>query len=255
MTNSVVQFDVIDNGLQRLFADGQRVALLLDTLEGEASNALAQAQRAVINSEDKLGAAGELSKAITGRLKTLEEERKAFTVPLDEAKARIMEAFKPAKETFESAKDLLKVKSSEFLRKEQARRAAEAAAEQARIREEARKAAEEKASEGDLEAATGVLETAAEVAAKAQPQKVLGVGGFGTKSSGQRVISGEVSNLKEFIKFLASPEGALLSDIIGLGTIIEAKKAGLNKLAKVAVDRKVEIPGLAVSDVEEARFR
>jgi hypothetical protein len=255
MSQSVVQLDVIDNALQRVFANAQATALLLDQLDEESASALRQAQRAAITSEESLGLAGELTKAITTRLKDLEEERKKFTVPLDDAKAKVMAAFKPAKENFESAKDMLRVKSSAYLTAENQRRQREALAEQERVRELARKEAEQAAEDGDLEAATGILETAAEIAQQAKPAPVAARGAFGTLTTGQRVISGEVTDLKAFIKFLATPEGSLLSDIIGLGAIVEAKKAGLNKLAKAAVEKKLSIPGLTISDTQEARAR
>lgn len=252
---SVTRFDVVDNQLQRLFATGQDVSKFLDDAENSAERALGQAKRAVIDSEDKLGLGGELTKSITNRVKAIDEKRKEFTKPLDEAKASVMDAFRPAVDTLNEAKSIIKGKCDAYLQAEQRRRAEEAAAQRRAAEEEARKAAEAQLEEGDFEAAAEIVQQAAGVVEAIQPEKVQATGLYGTSTSGTRVVSGEVTDLPAFVAFLFTPEGKLLSDTLGLGNLIEVKKSGVNKLARVAADKKLAVPGLSINDRLEARAR
>jgi hypothetical protein len=254
--SQVVRLDVIDNNLQRAFAGNLEIASKLQALEDSSISALEQSQRAIIDSEDKLGRAGDLSKAITGQLKTLEESRKQLTAPLDEAKKSIMDAFAPAKANFETAKQALQLKSSEFLRNERERREREAAEERARIAAEARRIAEEAADDGDIVAASEVIEAAVVAERSVQAAPVAARGGFGATVSGTRVVKGAVIRTEAFLRaLLVDPAVRELSAGVGLDSIVEFKQSGLNKLAKAAADAKVSVDGLSISDTLEARSR
>lgn len=126
-------------------ADAQAQALVL-----KASRQLAQAQGYVIDSPELFDAAADDLKQVKAQLKTLEEKRKAMTVPLDNAKKAIMDFFRAPTNYLEQAEQLIKGSMLTYQQAEEAKRRAEQARldELARLeRERIRKEAEEAAAE------------------------------------------------------------------------------------------------------------
>ena len=109
--------------------DAQAQALVL-----KASRQLAQAQGYVIDSPELFDAAADDLKQVKSQLKTLEEKRKAMTVPLDNAKKAIMDFFRAPTNYLEQAEQLIKGSMLTYQQAEEAKRRAE----QARLDELAR---------------------------------------------------------------------------------------------------------------------
>lgn len=213
-----------------------------------------QVPRVVISDQASLGRAGELVKAITTTVKDLETTRKSYTDPLDAAKASIMDLFREPKASLEAAKSSVVAKQNEWLQSEQKRLAAEAAENRRKAEEEARRQAEILADSGDIEEAALAADAAEALASRqVEPVRIRSTGGFGTTTSGTRVVTGEVTNAREFLTALLA--STLLGDVVGLSDVVEFKKSGVNKLAKSLADKKSQIPGLTVSDRMEARSR
>jgi len=118
----------------------------------KASRQLAQAQGYVIDSPELFDAAADDLKGVKAQLKTLEEKRKAMTVPLDNAKKAIMDFFRAPTNYLEQAEQLIKGSMLTYQQAEDAKRRAEQARldelarqERERLRKEAEEAAAEAA--------------------------------------------------------------------------------------------------------------
>jgi hypothetical protein len=122
-----------------------------------AEIALAGAEALVIDCPDMMDLATSETQAVKQRLSDLETMRKAITRPIDEAKAKIMDLFRPAKETYERTETVLKAKMVEYQlaerrradeeqrrQDEAARQARDAAAREAASKEAAARAEAER---------------------------------------------------------------------------------------------------------------
>jgi len=159
-----------------------------ETAAKEAGLALQQAQGLTIKTQEGYDVAAELLKGVKARIKSLDTLRKSLTKPIDEAKARIMDLFRPPVEQYEEAESLIKrgmltyTDEQERIRREEEarlqreadkkREEAEAKAEEARRQaEEAQKKADEARRAGDEEAARKAEAEAKKQEAKADKQE------------------------------------------------------------------------------------
>lgn len=117
---------------------------------------LAAAKAYEIDCPESYEAAAEDLTQIKSRLSSLEEQRKSLTRPLDQAKAKIMEFFRPPKELLEEGERILKQSMLAYRAEEERKRRAFEAA----MREEARRCRERLEAEARAAAAKGAEEEA-----------------------------------------------------------------------------------------------
>jgi hypothetical protein len=204
-----------------------------------ADQLLAQAERAVVDSDKTLANAGDLYRVIRGQESAAEEARKNLTAPVRKWVDLVNALFKTSQTTRSEAARLIKTKSDAFQRQrqEEARKAAEAARRAAE--EQALRDAEIAAQANDAAGVDTILEIGAQAAADiektAKPELVRG--DYGSTVGVRKSVRGEVSNVHDFLIAVAKGQipGVLFSDLISF------KQAGLNTLA-----RKVEAEGIVV---------
>jgi len=118
---------------------------------------ISRAEQIEVANPENAKVAGAMLTSLAGRRKAIEEERFKITRPLDEAKKRAMEWFKPAIEKLQTAEAIVRRKLTGFLEEEERqRKAAEAKAAEA-----ARKEAERLAKRAETAEAKGKVEEAA----------------------------------------------------------------------------------------------
>lgn len=238
-----------DRAAERVAEESVRFASL-------GANAKDQAERAVINTEETFGLAGDLVKSINANLKTIETTRKSITSPLDALKKQITGLFEIGDNALSEAKKILQTKQNVWLQAEDKRKREEARAAAQAAEEQALKLAQAQAALGDSKGADVVIEDAAKAVAKIeQSAKVSVQGSYGTTSSGTRVVTGSVTNATELLEKVLSAPDALLWAGLRIEDLVEFKQSGLNKLAKAIADRNLHIPGLSINDRLEARSR
>jgi hypothetical protein len=211
------------------------LAVELEQFQVNALSAADQAGRLVIENNEQFATAGDLLKAITSQINSVEESRKKRTKQIDDWKKAFMGLFGSASTVLTNAKATVNLKLNDWGLAEQARLRAEQAAERKRQEDAALLLAQAQASMGDEKGADQILEQAAEVIHAAPAAKVTVRGNWGSTTSSKRVYDGEVTNNTEFLKWL------LANQPDRLFSVIDYKKAGLNGLAK-DFDGK-EIPG------------
>lgn len=217
-------------------------------LEAGAQRMLALAQGYKIDSPAMYDAAADDLKKVKGKAKELEEQRKAITAPLDQAKKAVMDLFRKPAEFLEQAEAVLKGAMLTYTRDEQrradelARQQAEAARfERERIEAEARAKAEEAAklaAAGDTRAAdeaqaqaVALQSTATIVTAPAMTAPVAKVSGITTKE----VWSARITDKAALIAHIAAHPECL--------DWVEVKMTPLNQMAK-ALKANMRIPGV-----------
>lgn len=147
-----------------------------DALSALIENEVRSARQLVISSPEQYAGAAEVLKRIKANAKALDDNRKAITKPLDDAKKKVMDLFRVPLEQLEQAEKKIKnglvayAREQERVRAEQqARLRAAQQAEEARLRVKAAKAqaeAEEKARELVRQASAAQAEGDAKTAAK-----------------------------------------------------------------------------------------
>jgi DNA gyrase/topoisomerase IV subunit A len=198
-----------------------------------ASNALAMAKAYEIDSADVRDmAAGELIKIVTLK-KSVESQRKAITIPIDNAKKAVMDLFRAPTDYLEQAEAILKGSIQKFDRAEQQRRIAEQARleelarqERARLEQEAAArdaAAREEAAKirraADEAAAAGRAEDAARLASEASSRVEQG--------------AAEVMMLQQTSQLVTAPVTAAPRKTAGVSTRMVWKAEISDKLALI----------------------
>lgn len=208
------------------------------------NQALVQVERAEIKDDPSFGLGGDLMKAINSNLKTLEERRKKHTGVIDALKTAVMGLYSPGKTKLERAKEILQGKLNTWARAEEARLRIEAAERQRQIEARALSLAEVQQAMGDNAGADQVMEDAAKLSERtADDAKVVGRGVYGSTSSQQKRWVGKVTNPLEFVFAIANNDiNGGQGDQLTVLDLVEFKQSGLNKLAKLAVERGVK-PG------------
>lgn len=126
-------------------------------VQAEADQALAVATEYRVTTHDEYSAAGDELTRIKAAQKRLDETRKSLTRPLDESKKRIMDFFRAPAEKLAEAEKAIKSacigyqQEQERIRREEQRKAEEAARKERERLERLRIAAEQKAREKEAE--------------------------------------------------------------------------------------------------------
>lgn len=175
-----------------------------------------------IKTHDDCQAAADILKDAKTKVKALEERRKLITKPLDDAKASVMELFRPATTALTQLEKTLKPKISKFIDdQEAARRKIEAEAEEkARIaRDKLEAKAEKMRDNGKTEQAEALEMRAATTVASAPAV-------YSQKISSVSVRKTWVADVTDTLAVCRAIADGLLPP-----TIIEFKQAELNRLA------------------------
>jgi hypothetical protein len=193
-------------------------------------------------------AAEELT-AIKKRATALDEQRKAITGPLDQAKKQVMDLFKPPLDVLTRAEGLLKTKMLTWQQAE-ARKAAEARAEAERIAqaERERMAAQARALEADgkdgeaaVQRQIAELIVAAPPAAVVEPPKVAGVS---TRTSVEfevvdlLALVQHIAQRPELLALLSVDSVKLRAYVRGLGMATDLPGVRVFEKASLAASRK-----------------
>lgn len=233
----------------------EQFSLDVTKYEENATNLLAQAERAEITDEDSYAKGGDLARVAGQEKKKIEDRRKEFVGPFNKIVKTINDSCKPAKNDLDKAVSTVKGKMLAWKKAEDARRAEEARKEQERIEAEALARAEAAKTEEDQDA---VMDAAAEASEQVVERSKVGVqrGGFSSTSSQKKYYT----NIIQTEAFLESLLALSRNGEIEIGSIVDFRKAGLNQLAKymrterVAGKGKVEsIPGAEFIEDESLR--
>lgn len=229
----------------------EQVIHRLAELDADAVELKAQAERATVDSEKTLAAAGDLHRVIRGQDKQAEEYRKGLIAPVKRWVDQVSALFKVSQTDRAEAARIIKQKADAFqrAREEEARRAAEAA----------RKAAEEKALAdaqiaeqlGDTASAEAILDTGAHIAAQIEEGAKPGLvrGDYGATVGTRRTVKGEVEDVSAFLHALADGKVGFWKDFI------KFNQTSLNSLARSINNGADPVPGLKVVVENTTNFR
>ena len=194
-----------------------------------------------INSNETYVCAGEHLKLVKAKANALTEKRLEITRPMDAAKKKVMDFFKPPIEALNLAESGLKRKMTVFSQEqERIRRAAERqrqAQEQAdreKAEAEALELAQIAEGEGDKETAEAILEEAQQPITPAAPVVVAEkpkAAGISMRDN----YKAEVTDLMALVKAVAAGDAPI--------TMIKADDSALNKMAK-ATKGSVKMAGV-----------
>lgn len=211
----------------------------------DAALALVESFEVVDDATFEIG--GDELKAIKAKASALEDQRKAITKPMDDAKKAVMDLFRGPTELLTKAETILKGKLLAYSQ-EQARKAAEAqraaeaaaAAERKRLADEAAKLeAEGRAGEATVQRAIAEMVVAAPVTTVAATPKVAGL-------STRTTVEFEVVDKLALVKHVAQhPE--LLALLIEDTTKLRAYVRGLGMDTNLPGVRVFEKASLAAS--------
>lgn len=190
-----------------------------------ADSALALVEAFEVVDDESFALGGEELQAIKRKATTLEEQRKAITKPLDDAKKAVMDLFRGPTELLAKAEGILKGKLLGY-QQEQQRKAAEArrAAEEAAAAERKRIADEAAALEAQGRAGEATVQRAIAEMVVAQPVTTVAaapkVAGLATRTS----VEFEVVDLLQLVQHVAAhPEliGLLAVDSVRLRAYVK----------------------------------
>lgn len=205
-------------------------------LKEEAQLLLSQAQSYEISSPEMYEAAAEDLRSIVTKKKDLDAQRKKITKPLDEAKAAVMDLFKPPIDFLTKAEGILKRGLSAWdEEQERIRRQKEAEAAEA-LRKE-REALEKKA---EKMAAKGQVEKAAETLAQSMSMPTAVVAPEPERAAGisfRDNWKAEVTDLRALVEAVAAGKVPLRA--------LEASEKFLGAQAK-ALREEMNYPGVRV---------
>ena len=195
---------------------------------------LAEATDFRITTASEMEASGAILQRIKGRLKDVNSLRKGITGPMDEAKRRVMDAFRPATDRLTAAEHTIKgaiqiwsQEQDRLQRAEQARLDGIAEKERARLAEDAARAEEE----GDTETAEVVREEATHVHVEQAPPAATPSGPVHIRETWKA----EVTDLRALA--LAVGEGHHLLEFV------QANMQALNAMARTQKGA-MNIPGV-----------
>lgn len=213
--------------------------LLPETLSliASAKNMILEGRHVEIHSHtDYETAAGQLAK-IKAAAKSIEDQRKSLTKPLDDRKKEVMDFVRPFTDALSSAETIFKNGLIAFdNEQERLRKLAEAEAEEKRRKEEAKLLAQAEKAEasGKGEKAEALREIAASTVvatpAVSAPQKVSGV-------SSRKTYSCKVTNMMELVKAVAAGTVPLQA--------LQVDQSFLNKMAAAFKD-EFSYPGCSL---------
>lgn len=210
------------------------------SLSNEAGFMMMIAQTVAITDNKTYNEANELVRRIKEKSKDLNSRRKEITKPLDDAKKKVMELFKPPLEVMNSAEKIIKAKmigyneAQDRIRKEEE---AKARGEQRRMQEKLHKDALHAAKQGDTEMANFYAEQADHVPVISREVEKPKAAGAVT----MEIWSAEVVDIDALAKAVingeASPE-AILPNMKFLNQMAKSLKKNFNVPGAKAVSRK-----------------
>lgn len=207
--------------------------------EGDAAAILAQAEGFEIVTAEHYTESAQLLQNIKTKQSTLDTLRRSMTRPIDEAKARIMDLFRPAGERLLLAENTIKGAMLSFAREqERLRLEAERVAREAAAKEAARlqRRADQARAKGKEEQAEDLEEQAEEVPVPIVPSQRPAVSGVAMRTTWRA----EVHDLKA----LAAACGAGTTPL----ALLQPNMPVLNSQAR-SLKKELNIPGVrAVSD-------
>lgn len=226
--------------------DTKEAAILVDQAATEAQGmeevtaaVLAQAEQFEIVTQEHYVQSADLLKQIKSKQKELDDLRRSMTRPLDEAKSRIMDLFRPAGERLLQAEDVLKgamlgfTREQERLRQEAERVAREAAEKEA---EKLRRRAEQARAKGKEEKAEDLEEQAETVPVPIVPSQVPSTSGVAFRTTWRA----EVYDPMALVTAVAEGRAPL--------ALLQPNMVVLNAQAR-SLKKELNIPGVrAVSD-------
>lgn len=220
----------------------------------EGTKALEQAGRAVINSPEAAGKAADLLRAIRLELGRQESARKVHTAPLDTFKANLIKLYSVGQAALEEATLVLKGKAAAFVREEQARRDAEAAAARQAAEAEATRLAAAQAALGDAEGAQQILAEAAALPMEAA--KVTATGGYGATLGTRTTKRGEVTDIVAFLYDLTSGDNAQNDAVREFLLQVQFSQSALNALARATLEKRCPaLVGFEAKEVSDISTR
>lgn len=216
-----------------------------------AEIALAGAEALVIDCPEMMDLATSETQAVKARLSDLETMRKAITRPIDEAKAKIMDLFRPAKETYERTEKILKDKMvayqlAERRKAEEEQRKRDEEARQARLAAEREAAAKEAAAQAEAERLKHEAEEAARAgdAGKAAELEV---------AAQQTVVAAQEQAAEIQMAAAVIPTPAAVAPIAPKGMSLRGKwKARVIDKAKVVAYVAAHPEYLEIIDIDES---
>ncbi len=208
-------------------------------LKDGATAILAQAEQFEIVTQEHYVASADLLKQIKTKQTALDGLRRSMTRPLDEAKSRIMDLFRPAGERLSRAEDTLKdamiafTREQERQRQETERIAREAAEKEA---ERLMRRAEQARAKGKDDKATDLEDQAENVPVPIVPSQQPAVSGVSLRTTWRA----EVHDLKALVAACAKGQAPL--------ALLQPNMVVLNTQAR-SLKKELNIPGVrAVSD-------
>ena len=193
------------------------------------------AQTVTIATVDDYSNAGALLQDIKNRSKQIDELRKSMTSPLDMAKKKIMDFFRPAADKLNDAATIISrtmiawENEQERIRKEEERKREEEARK--RAEEEALAMATEAEQSGDAELAEAIISQPVEVA----PVKIQSAVPRTAQAFSREVWSAEVTDLMALVKAIATGQAPL--------NLVQANTTALNGMAR-SLKSSMKYPGV-----------
>lgn len=189
--------------------------------------AIAQVDKAVLDSPEKFGLAGDLMKAINQNIKAAGEARKSRTDKVNTLVSYITTLFRPGIEKLEKAKADLQKKLNAYHDAEEKKRIEQADKDKKAAEETALALAATQQAMGDNKGADQVMDQAAKAVEKiASNTQVRGHGAYGSTSSAQKRWVGKVDEPALFLAALISIDPSKILDYV------DFRQSALNALAK-----------------------
>jgi hypothetical protein len=219
----------------------------LQPFRDAAVNVKAQADRAVIDSEEAWQRGSDFLTVCSEQWDQLEALRKAVKKPIDDYGKFIQTLFVPLQTQFALAKTTVSERMRLFQKAEEAKRAAAAAAVQKANEEAAAKLAEEAEKRGDTAAADAILQVATLAPVTPAPMRLGGTNSFGKSTNTVKRWTGTVDNPMDVLRAIL--DGKLPISIVGSWSQVE--------INKVATSLKVEktVHGLKLFQSENIQQR
>jgi hypothetical protein len=218
-----------------------------------AVNLLEQAKRAVITDEETYAKGGDLIKIARVEGQKIEDLRKKLSGPYHKVWKFINDAFKGTGSQFDLIKKEIEPKMLAWKKAEDERLAEIARAEAKKLEDEAlARAALETSEEGQDE----VIEAAGEAAETLVEQSGQGLarGNFGSSTGTRKVYATTIINQLDFLRALVKHIDDGNARNVEIGSLIEFRKAGLNRFAQDMLEQGVKrMPGAEFTGTDKIR--
>jgi hypothetical protein len=218
----------------------------LEPFKAVATNLEAQAERAVIDSEDAWQRGSNFLSVCTDNWEQMEDLRKAVKGPIDDYAAFIQALFKPIQSRIAAAKQSVSGRMLTFQRAEEAQRRAAAEAVRKANEEAALRLAAAAEESGDVSTAAAIMDVAVMAP---WPHPAARLGGTNTFGKSTGVAKRWTASVEAPMQLLA----AIIAGHIPM-SVIEWKQAELNKVA-TALKVQKSVHGLKIFQTESLQQR